>query len=96
MILTIEYCVNCSKHQWNTRHNEARYRDLFNEFELKFNDLGYNVIAVKRPRLGTFEISLGEFVLFSKLETGQFPDVDSVVKLVDDFSHASDKKAKYK
>lgn len=28
-ILTIETCVNCDGHQWNTRHLEARYNQYY-------------------------------------------------------------------
>ena len=26
-IVIIEYCVNCNSHNWNNRHDEAKYRE---------------------------------------------------------------------
>ena len=25
----VECCTNCSKHKWNTRHDEAKYKSFF-------------------------------------------------------------------
>ena len=32
----IESCENCKNHQWNTRHDEAKYMDFFNRRKLYF------------------------------------------------------------
>ena len=82
MSVIIEYCIGCRSHQWNTRHDESRYFNLYKEFEERFKNLGFKVVSIKIPRLGSFEISLGEYNLFSKLDSGQFPNVDSVVRIV--------------
>lgn len=29
-IFVIETCQNCKDHQWNTRHDQAKYEDYFN------------------------------------------------------------------
>ena len=26
---TIEVCINCRTHKWNTRHDETKYSDFF-------------------------------------------------------------------
>ena len=67
MSIIIEHCINCKNHQWNTRHNEARYKDLYDQIAKEFQNLGYKVKAGDKPKLGSFEITLGEYLLFSKL-----------------------------
>jgi len=29
IVLTIETCINCNSHSWNTRHVEAKYNQYF-------------------------------------------------------------------
>jgi len=29
-VFVIECCENCKEHQWNTRHDQAKYEDFFN------------------------------------------------------------------
>ena len=33
-IFVIETCENCKEHQWNTRHDQAKYEDFFNRGKL--------------------------------------------------------------
>lgn len=96
MSITIEYCNNCQAHKWSTRHDETKYRNLFKQFERRFRELGFKVIIIKNPRLGSFEISLGQYNLFSKIESGQFPLIQEVVNTVYEFSKVEDKRQKYR
>ena len=35
-IFVIETCENCKEHQWNTRHDQAKYEDFFNRGKFVF------------------------------------------------------------
>lgn len=84
--LTIEYCQGCDRHQFNTRHCEAKYYEYFTrvkeELESEFPDI---VVSAKtgKPRVGAFEVvSESGVIYFSKLETRQFPAAGIFKKLV--------------
>ena len=84
-IVVIEYCRNCKQHQWNTRHNEAHYLTLFNEFKEALEKQGLKVVQAPTFRLGAFEIHMNGVALFSKFKSEMFPDVRSMVDLIMEF-----------
>ena len=82
----IEYCQNCSQHQWSTRHVEAKYYEYFmrvkDELEAEFP--GCSVEAVPGlPRCGAFEVTSARgLVFFSKLASNKFPRAGIFKQLV--------------
>lgn len=73
----IEYCQNCSEHQWNTRHVEARYYEFFVNVKCELeNSFPGCVVKAKPgvPRCGAFEVcDRAGRTFFSKLAINLFP-----------------------
>jgi len=36
LIVDIELCTNCSRHQWCTHHNQQKYESIFQESKKKY------------------------------------------------------------
>lgn len=52
-IFVIETCENCKEHQWNTRHDQAKYEDFFNRGKFNFEVcITSNLILVANAIIG--------------------------------------------
>ena len=71
MNIRIEYCV-----QWNY---EPRALSLGDELSNKF---GYNV-RLKPGDRGAFEVFVNNQVIFSKLQTGSFPEHEEIISFIE-------------
>ena len=78
--ILIEICQNCRLHRWCTRHDEKKYNMIFeNVSKALIKELGSNYKVLKnpnisKPRIGAFEVTLENKVIFSKIAKGCFPD----------------------
>ena len=108
-MFVVEACQNCSQHGWNTRHNEAKYRNLYkalaqailvkvpqslvmrNQIPKHYlpYDLYNNLVPNKDnripcfeqvPRVGAFEVSYKGMLIFSKLKSGRWPNVEEIAE----------------
>jgi len=75
----IEVCANCRSHAWCTRHKEQKYNQFAEETKAAIlaDCPGYTVeinAITNVPRIGAFEVSHGENVIFSKLNSGLWPN----------------------
>ena len=70
MKLYIEYCE-----KWN-------YKPEFDRVSNIINSLNYNVEIkgnLTEPRTGSFEVKLNDKLVFSKLQTDNFPDKNEIL-----------------
>ena len=87
-VIKIEVCSNCNSHSWCTRHDEAAYLKLANELKDALASATsqwstvVNVVLVSGSKMGSFEVSIGSNVLFSKLALGYFPHVTLLTERV--------------
>lgn len=42
LLVEVECCVDCHLHNWCSRHNEAKYDDLFNKLYAKAKNISAN------------------------------------------------------
>ena len=80
--ISIQVCSNCKQHQWCTRHNELTYsslaQDVANAIRAKDSSIHVDIVPVSGQKMGSFEITCNDTLLFSKLNLGYFPHVPSV------------------
>ena len=80
----IEVCQNCRLHRWCTRHNEKKYNQIFESVAQAINkELGPSYKVLKnpnnpKPRIGAFEVTYKDKVIFSKITKGCFPEPSAV------------------
>jgi len=75
----IEFCHNCANHSWCTKHDEARYYNLFALIKSKIEEEFPSLTVYGNthplsgrpmsPTLGAFEVSFNKHKIFSKLKT---------------------------
>ncbi|EAR97007.1 selT/selW/selH selenoprotein domain protein (macronuclear) [Tetrahymena thermophila SB210] len=90
IVVDIEICQNCKDHQWCTRHDESKYKLMFEEISSAILAENPNVIItqnnfVKVPTLGAFEITCMNALLYSKNRSGCFPHATVISNLVKNF-----------
>ncbi|KAL4510186.1 hypothetical protein ABPG72_010379 [Tetrahymena utriculariae] len=90
IVVDIEICQNCKDHQWCTRHDESKYKLMFEEISSAILAENPNVIItqnnfVKVPTLGAFEITCMNALLYSKNRSGCFPHATVIANLVKNF-----------
>jgi len=65
IVIDVEVCKDCRKHQWNTHHKEEKYDEAFNTLKRYINDT-FPEVEVRRnyrkdiPRTGAFEVTYKE------------------------------------
>jgi selT/selW/selH-like putative selenoprotein len=80
----IEVCQNCRLHRWCTRHDEKKYNLIFeNVSKALTKELGSSYKILKninnpKPRIGAFEVTFNDKIIFSKIKNGCFPDPNVV------------------
>ena len=47
LTFVFEVCENCSSHQWNTRHDEAKYDGMFNDISATIKEFAPNARCIK-------------------------------------------------
>jgi len=72
--VTIEYCVPC--------HFEKQSVQLAEEIEDQFSGQISQVILEPTESIGSFEVSLGEELVFSKKSSGRLPHPGEIVQLI--------------
>ena len=98
IVIMIEVCQNCKNHQWCTRHDESRYNSCFEMVKsaiLAQNDVVVEKnLNIKAPRIGAFEITCNNIQIFSKKNSGLWPDADGISQRVsfflEDFKQGKD------
>ena len=74
IMLTIEFCM-----MWNYAPKAASFAEqLFNHFR---SDIGQLKLVPSSG--GAFEITVGEDKIYSKLDTGVFPDVNQIITIIE-------------
>ena len=72
--MTIEFCM-----MWNYAPKAASFAEqLFNHFRSTIEEL-----TLIPSSGGAFEITVGEDKIYSKLDTGVFPDIDSIISIIE-------------
>lgn len=88
-IINIEMCINCDDHAWCTHHKEAKYKKkyaviisfILQAFKLAMGEIGDGQFHVGKnlqndpPRMGAFEIYVGEECKFSKIGRKLWPHI---------------------
>jgi selenoprotein W-related protein len=72
--VTIEYCVPC--------HFEKQAVQLAKEIEDQFSGRISQVILEPIQSIGSFEVSLGKELIFSKMISGHLPHPGEIVQLI--------------
>lgn len=81
-------CIDCKRHQWCTRHDEAKYNEAFEQIkaglvaECPKVVVSKNKLCGQKPKLGAFEIRHEKRLLFSKLKSQMFPVKEDVVQKI--------------
>lgn len=96
----ISICSNCKQHQWCTRHNEATYSSLATEIAKSIQNqdssIEVHIQKVGHEKMGSFEITCNNTLLFSKLTLGYFPHItgvtNRVIEYVEDYRKGNDLK----
>ena len=47
VVIVVETCQNCKKHEWHTRHDESKYQDNFKRIASAVIELMPNAIVMK-------------------------------------------------
>ena len=47
IVFVVEMCQNCKEHQWNTRHDEAKYNEFFKRVSEAIIDRIPNAVIMK-------------------------------------------------
>ena len=74
MELHVEYCE-----RWNYR---PQFEQLAQSLKNKFSDIEVLGNQNGKFRVGSFEITMSDKMIFSKLETGRFPADEEVVRIL--------------
>lgn len=93
-IINVEMCMNCDEHAWCTHHKEEKYLRKFavsfclvtwiQAFKLAMSEIGDGQFHVGKnlqngkPRIGAFEIFVGDECKFSKIERRLWPHIGLV------------------
>ena len=72
--VTIEYCLPC--------HFEKQAGRLAEEIKDQFSGQVSQVILEPTESIGSFEVSLGEELIFSKKDSGRHPHPGEIVQLI--------------
>jgi selT/selW/selH-like putative selenoprotein len=85
--ISIEICQNCRLHRFCTRHDEKKYEKYFSDLSLliqnNFPSLSiFKNKEIENPRLGAFEITFRNELIFSKIKSGMFPDLQTIIKKI--------------
>ena len=89
--ICIEVCQNCQTHKWCTRHDDKKYNGLFEEVKTAIQGaIGGEIqvvknLNVKKPRIGAFEVSCNDIVIFSKIKCGLFPVPSALAQRIQSF-----------
>lgn len=82
--ISIEVCQNCRLHKFCTRHDEKKYEKFFADFSILIKNNFPSMTIIKNqnndaPQLGAFEITFRSELIFSKIKTGKFPDLNFII-----------------
>ena len=85
-IIKLEICRDCEAHVYCTNHDEKKYLDYQAKTERILRSLPVQCCLMDNPRLGAFEVTLyssrGSFRVYSKLSTGQWPNINYIYRQV--------------
>lgn len=84
--IIVEVCQNCRLHRWCTRHDPKKYNSIYESVAQAITkEFGSNYQVIKnknieKPRIGAFEVTYKQKVVFSKITSGFFPTPSVVVQ----------------
>ena len=95
-IFNIECCVNCTAHSYCTHHDENKYTSMFADLkqQIEASNPKYHVaknLDIAKPRIGAFEIFYNGTLVYSKLNTKQWPKANLLLKRLENPSELNGK-----